>query len=46
MGIFAEVPFSGSGIDVTDLSVKLQVDRRLLSESSNTGWNEQNSIYR
>ena len=36
MGIFEEIPFSGIGIDVTDLSAKLQVDRHLLGESSET----------
>ena len=46
MGIFEEVPFSGPGIDVTDLSAKLQVDRHLLSESSETVRSKLNNIYR
>ena len=33
MGVFEKVPFSGSGINVTDLGSELGVDVRLLSES-------------
>ena len=40
MGIFGKIPLSGSGIDVTELSAKLQVDRHLLSKSSDIVRNE------
>ena len=32
MGVFEKIPLSGSGINVTDLASKLDVDVRLLCE--------------